>query len=91
MGILVVALGAHREQVGDLVLTPRGVVDAGTLAGFLGAGLESTTVDEHGRQTGDDRYLGRRLLVLEILDPLDPERPPVARRTRGRSAPLAGH
>ena len=69
MGILVVALGAHREQVGDLVLTPRGVVDAGALAGLLGAGLESTTVDEHGRQPGDDRYLGRRLLVLELLDP----------------------
>ena len=70
--ILVVALRAHREQVGDLVLTPRGVVDAGPLAGFLGAGLQSTTVDEHGRQTGDDRYLRRRLLVLVILDPSIP-------------------
>ncbi len=72
VGILVVALGAHREQVGNLVLTPRRVVDAGTLAGFLGTGLKSTPVDEHDRQPGDDRCLGRRLLVLEILDPSIP-------------------
>ena len=69
MGIMVVALGAHRHEVGDLVLTPRGIVDAGTLAGLFGAGLEPTTVDGHDRQPRGDRYLGRCLLVPEILDP----------------------
>ena len=90
MGILVVALGAHRQQVGDLVLAPRGVVDAGTLARFLGAGLKPTTVDEHDRQPGDDRYLGLSPAVLEILDPSIPIVAAVAPRPRERSAPPAG-
>jgi len=69
MGILIVAVGAHRHEVSDLVLTPRGVMDARTLRRIFGAGVEPTAVDGHDRQTGDDLCFGRRLLVLEILNP----------------------
>jgi hypothetical protein len=70
MGIGVVALGAHRHEVGDLVLAPGGFADAGALARLFRAGVKSAPVNEHGRQPGDDRYLGYRLLVLERVYPL---------------------
>ena len=72
MGVVVVALGAHRHEVGDLVLAPRGIVDAGTLAGLIGAGLEPSTVDGDDRQPRGDRHFVRAFPVLEILDPLIP-------------------
>ena len=74
MGIVVVALGAHRHQVGDLVLAPRGVVDAGTLAGLFGAGVEPTAVDEHGRQPGDDRRPRASPAGSGTPRPADPDR-----------------
>ncbi len=64
-----VPLGANRDKVGNIVLPPRAVADAGTPAGFLGAGLQSTTIAFHDGQSGPQRRFGLRLLVLEILDP----------------------
>ena len=72
MGIGVVGLGVHRHEVGDLVLTPRGIVNARALARLFRAGVKSAPVDEYGRQSGDDRGLGHRLLVLELVYPLIP-------------------
>ena len=69
MGILVVTLGAHRHEVGDLVFAPGGVVDAGALPRLFGAGAEPTAIDEHGRQPGHERRLGRRPSVAGLLGP----------------------
>ena len=65
-------LGMHRQQAGNLVLTPRGVEHAGTSPRLFGASLEPTSVNEHYCQPRDDRYLGRSPLLLEDLGPSIP-------------------
>ena len=70
MGIGVVAPGAHRHEVGDLVLAPRGVADAGALARRFRTRVHPAAVDAHDREPGDDRRLGLRLLGPERVDPL---------------------
>ena len=74
VGVLVVALGAHGHQVGDLVLTPCGLVHAGPLAGLLGADLEPAAVETHDRQPRGKFPLRPRLPLLIRLDPLVPSR-----------------
>ncbi|MBV8229874.1 MAG: hypothetical protein JO329_07820, partial [Planctomycetaceae bacterium] len=56
------------HEIGDLVLTPRGVVNTGALARLFRARVHPTAIDGHDRQPGDDRYLGPRLVVPQLLD-----------------------
>ena len=69
MGIGVVSLGVHRHEVGDLVLTPRGSVNARAFARLFRTRVEATAIDVDDRQSRNDRGLGRRLLVLELVHP----------------------
>jgi hypothetical protein len=72
VGIVVAALGAHRQKAGDFVLAPRAVADARALAGFIGAGLEPSAIDAHDRKPGGHGRLGRRAVVLELINQLLP-------------------
>ena len=62
--------GHHRYEVGDLVFTPSGSADAGTLTDLLGPGAKSPTVDRDDRQPRGNRRLGHYWQVPRILDSL---------------------
>ena len=49
--------------------TPRGIVNARAFARLFRTCVETTAIDVYNRQSRNDRGLGRRLLVLELVHP----------------------
>jgi hypothetical protein len=63
---VIVALGAHRHQVGDLILTPRRIVNTRALG--LGSSLKPAPIDRDGGQLGSNGRPGSQSMVFEVFD-----------------------
>jgi hypothetical protein len=59
-------LGAHRYQVGDLIFTPRRIVNTWALG--LGSSLKPAPIDRDGGQLGGDGRPRSQSMVLKVFD-----------------------